>query len=52
MIKSLKSVNFTLQEIKEYMINKDDKLFLNKQEEIKNEIDNLYIEAKNKYVKK
>ena len=38
MIKSLKSVNFTLQEIKEYMINKDDKLFLNKQEEIKNEI--------------
>ena len=38
MIKSLKSVNFTLQEIKEYMINKDDKLFLNKQEEIKKEI--------------
>lgn len=38
MIKSLKSVNFTLQEIKEYMINKDDKLFLSKQEEIKNEI--------------
>ena len=38
MIKSLKSVNFTLQEIKEYMINKDDKLFLNKQDEIKKEI--------------
>ena len=46
MIKSLKSVNFTLQEIKEYMINKDDKLFLNKQEEIKNEIRFLEVRRK------
>ncbi len=38
MIKSLKSVNFTLQEIKEYMLNQDEKLFLDKQEEIRNEI--------------
>ena len=38
MIKSLKSVNFTLQEIKEYMLNKNEKLFLDKQEEIRNEI--------------
>lgn len=28
MIKSLKSVNFTLNEIKEYMLNKDEKIFL------------------------
>lgn len=48
MIKSLKSVNFTLHEIKEYMLNKDEKIFFNKQKEIRNEIH--FLEKKYKKV--